>query len=35
MDAKTTRDFFRMVQNKLHYAVHRLHIEFTKPLHNL
>jgi len=22
-DAKTTRDFFRMVQNKLHYAVHR------------
>ena len=22
-DAKTTRDFFKMVQNKLHYAVHR------------
>ena len=22
-DAKTTRLFFRMVQNKLHYAVHR------------
>jgi hypothetical protein len=22
-DAKTTQDFFRMVQNKLHYAVHR------------
>ncbi len=22
-DAKTTRDFFRLVQNKLHYAVHR------------
>jgi hypothetical protein len=22
-DAKTTREFFRMVQNKLHYAVHR------------
>ena len=22
-DAKTTRNFFRMVQNKLHYAVHR------------
>ena len=22
-DAKTTRDFFRMVQNKMHYAVHR------------
>ena len=22
-DAKTTKDFFRMVQNKLHYAVHR------------
>lgn len=22
-DAKTTRDFFRLVQNKMHYAVHR------------
>lgn len=22
-DAKTTRDFFKLVQNKLHYAVHR------------
>jgi hypothetical protein len=22
-DAKTTRDFFKLVQNKLHYAIHR------------
>ena len=37
-DAKKTRNFFRMVQNKLHYTVHRhtaAELIYTKSLDSL